>query len=535
MNKYVHRLLGVMFQGQQTQQVVHISSQLLPIYPKEWRAHWQAKGFPWRTKPEIDEKRQEELAKCRTVVPDIEKGIYPFKGMNLSRADVEWLLATYGFVAPQDACIPILRKLNQRDGLDLRGANLRRVDLTELPLSHILGGLDWTNEYLMHSLSREQFDMAAVHLEEGWLIGTHLDGAILGGAHLERANLTKAYLRGVDLSEAELESANLFGASLQGAYLEFTNLRKTNLTSADLRGTHLVRARLEEATLWNAHLEGANLREAHLEGANLQNINLEGANLTKAHLEGADLKQASLKGKVVPESDWEQVRKWAPFSNHELAPAHLQSAFFDAATNLEKAILGEKKHGFVSIADVQWGDVNLLVVDWSQVNQLGDEYEALQKRYLNDYQAAVRANRQLAVVLEDQGLNEDASRFAYRAQILQRKVLWKQRNFWKWSGSAMLALLAGYGYRMWRIIVAYLFVILICAGAYFVLGVYYEPHLSFPDAVLTSVTAFHGRVFSEPFLHSGTPQLWVTAFEAVAGLIIEGVFIAMLTQKFFGK
>jgi len=32
----------------------------------------------------------------------------------------------------------------------------------------------------------------------------------------------------------------------------------------------------------------------------------------------------------------------------------------------------------------------------------------------------------------------------------------------------------------------------------------------------------------------GTP-FWVTAFEAVAGLVVEGVFIAMLAQRFFGK
>ena len=88
---------------------------------------------------------------------------------------------------------------------------------------------------------------------------------------------------------------------------------------------------------------------------------------------------------------------------------------------------------------------------------------------------------------------------------------------------------------MWRILVAYVAIVLLCAGGYFFLGIYYEPHLSFLDALLTSITAFHGRVFSEPFLHPGAPQLWVTAFEAVAGLVIEGVFIAMLTQKFFGK
>src|SRR5579875_723799 len=102
----------------------------------------------------------------------------------------------------------------------------------------------------------------------------------------------------------------------------------------------------------------------------------------------------------------------------------------------------------------------------------------------------------------------------------------------KCCGNSMIS---GNGCRMGRILVAYLIIVLLCAGAYFVLGMYYQPHLSFLEAVLTRVTAFHGRVFSEPFLRPGEPQQWVTAFEAIAGLVIEGVFIAMLTQKFFGK
>ena len=60
-----------------------------------WSAYWIAQGQPWRTEPEVDSKRQEELAQRRTIAPDIEKGIYPFKGMKLSRADVEWLLSTH--------------------------------------------------------------------------------------------------------------------------------------------------------------------------------------------------------------------------------------------------------------------------------------------------------------------------------------------------------------------------------------------------------------------------------------------------------
>lgn len=39
------------------------------------------------------------------------------------------------------------------------------------------------------------------------------------------------------------------------------------------------------------------------------------------------------------------------------------------------------------------------------------------------YQLAVQAYRQVAVILREQGLNEHADRFAYRAQVLQRRVL----------------------------------------------------------------------------------------------------------------
>ena len=41
---------------------------------------------------------------------------------------------------------------------------------------------------------------------------------------------------------------------------------------------------------------------------------------------------------------------------------------------------------------------------------------------LDEYEQVVRANRQLAGVLRDQGMNEEADRFAYRAQLLQRTV-----------------------------------------------------------------------------------------------------------------
>src|SRR5258708_3659489 len=184
MNKHVRKLFGVMFQSQQTQQVVRIQPQHSPTSPEEWRQHWQSQSQPWRTEPEIDAKRQEELSKRRAIVPDIEKGIYPFKGMKLSRADVEWLLATHeNGRGPVDWGDETQRG---REGLDLRGADLNHTDLRNLPLSCLRGGLnkkDWEETTV------EQSSMAGVCLEGADLRKAHLEKAILSRAHLERASL----------------------------------------------------------------------------------------------------------------------------------------------------------------------------------------------------------------------------------------------------------------------------------------------------------------------------------------------------------
>src|SRR5581483_3398716 len=104
-----------------------------------WRTHWHAQGQPWRTEPVIDQQRQKELAQCRATIPDIEKGIYPFRGVKLSRAEVEWLLATHengrGPVDWSD------EKQQNRWGLDLRGADLREANLGNLPLTRLRGDL----------------------------------------------------------------------------------------------------------------------------------------------------------------------------------------------------------------------------------------------------------------------------------------------------------------------------------------------------------------------------------------------------------
>ena len=445
MNRSIRKLLGTMRQDKQRPGAVE--PRPLPVRTAgEWQAYWQSQGQPWRTEPEIDVMRQEELAKSRLTVPDIGEGIYPFKKVKLSRADVEWLLATHeGGRGPVDWNNESQRA---REGLDLRGADLRDVDLKHLPMARLRGALTWQEQPY---LTEERRQEAVILLEGADLKYAHLEGAILADVRLKKV---------------------------------------------DLRAVHFA-----YAYLVRTHLEGVSLEDAHLERANL-------------------------------------------------LAAYLEDTF------LGGVVLADEHHIGPRLLGVHWEKTDLGDVNWTQVRILDDEYRARQKkreqrvkekkRRMLEYERAVLANRQLALALQSQGLNEDAARFAYRAQILQKTVLWfhlthrhvrfrqRMRTGGGWFFSWFLYLLTGYGYRMWRILAAYLLIVSLCAGVYFVLGMSYPPHVSLLQALLESITAFHGRVFSEVFA-SDTPQIWVTAFEAVAGLVIEGVFIAMLTQRFFGK
>jgi uncharacterized protein YjbI with pentapeptide repeats len=400
-----------------------------------WQNYWKEQGQPWRTEPEIDVERQKYLDERRNITSDIKQGIYPFKDIKLSRADVEWLLATH-----ENGRGPVhIREEGQykRNGLDLRGANLENVDLKRLPLARVRFGLNW-DEWI--PATQEQREMAGCHLKEANLSRAHLEGVYLNNAYMEKANCAWAYL--------------------------------------------------EAANLANAHLEHAYLHEAHLE---------------KALLRGAHLERCDLSG-----------------------------AYFDAASGLNSIYLSSEKFGIISLVDVSWGGANLSVVNWASVKMLGNELKAKKSNRLEDYQTAVRANRQLAVVLRDQGLNEEADRFAYRAQLLQRKVWSLQRKPLKYLFSWFLYLLAGYGYRPIRSVIWYLIIIFGFAAAYFAFG-----HLPpVPDAFVFSLTSFHGRGFfpglgNETSLHN--PLVVLAAIEAVVGLFIEISFIATFTQRFFGR
>jgi len=513
---------------EQDQDTSQLTSHPTTDDPTAWRSYWRVKHGAWRTEPEISLERQEELQRHRSIVPDVEKGIYPFKGMKLNRADVEWLLATH------DAGRGPVEWDNEQDrerwGLDVRGANLCHADLHELPLARLRGGLEF-DEY--DSATVDQRNLAILLMEEADLAKAQLNGANLRSAQLSRTNfreaqlqgtfLFNANLKGADFTWAKLKKANLGAALLQGADLCEADLMRTNLRAALLQGAYLGDARLKKSFMFRAQLQGA-----YLDGALLEEAFLHEANFIDADLRGAQLRGAFLTG----------------------------------------IKLGNKQHIGPLLADVEWGDTNLAVIDWSQVTKLGDEWKAEQKltpskmkkenltgwkrayppvqvqrsqsnltgwERLEDYQAAVRANRQLAIALQTQGLYEEAARFAYRAQRLQRVVLRQQKKIGSYLFSGFLDLIAGYGYRPRRSLVAYLIIILGFMVLFLLNSHFVAPHLRWDEALVLSLSSFHGRGFFSQNISLGDAYARLAAAEAVIGLIIEISFIATFTQRFFGR
>lgn len=302
------------------------------------------------------------------------------------------------------------------------------------------------------------------------------------------------------------------------------NLEGANLQLAYLRTAVLPKAHLEGANLQNANLEHALLYDIHLEGAHLAAANLKGAQLHRAHLEGAELIFAELEG--------------AALAGARLDGANLSGATFDKSTHLTDAVLTN-----VSVDRVTYDNVNLTVVDWGLVPILGDEMWARNDdperqdgvARLDDFVAAVRANRVLAATLRSQGMTEDADRYVYRAQVLQREVLRRQGHWGRSAGSWLLDIVSGYGYKPARSIVTYALIISLFAGGFFLNAQFATPHLRWDEALVLSLSSFHGRGFFTSGISLSDTLARLAAGEAVIGLLIEVIFISTFTQKFFGR
>ncbi len=436
----------------------------------------------WRIEPEISDARQAFLRERLTIVPDIQQGSYPFKDVQLTRADIEWLLLTHeqgrGPVKWSDFT------QQARQGIDLRGANIQHVNLRNLPLACVRGGLT----------------------QEEWVATTQ----------------TQRVLAGVHLEQADLSGAHLEGALLRGAFLQSVSLRA---------------ALLERAVLFQAHLEGAYLRKAHLEGANMMYAHLEGAYLRKAWLTGVDLRHAICDNTTNLEKVTLLNKKWGCVLLADVHWGDCNLALLNwrhvlplgdetLAQQLRRSAKSFKeKHYALDVSQAAGRAYRQLA---NAMRAQGMNEEAMPFAYRAQVLQRTILRRRLLwgseMFFEEQQTAQTSVR--QRVRELRHRILIGTSYLFSW----FLDIIAGYGYKPERGLGLYLLTILT-----FTLVYHFAGTLPFGQSLIFSVTAFHGRGFLIGPFTLASPVTALAALEAVIGLFIEISFIATFTQRFFGR
>lgn len=284
------------------------------------------------------------------------------------------------------------------------------------------------------------------------------------------------------------------------------DFRQANLDGADFRG-----AILKEADFYAASLRHADFRWANLNGAYFASTDLQGARLRKSNLGGTVFFEADLRG------------------------ADLTVCRLDPMTVLIDVVLDST----TKLGDISWNGALLNQIDWNQIPTLGDDI--LTTSILDSHAriqatfTAARAYQGLANALKGQGSLLIASRFRQRGRQLERQALFLTRKPLQGFGSWLLDIVAGYGEKPGRIFVAYLLVIFVFATGYLGISHVVETglaHLSWDEALVLSLTSFHGRGFFPGFLSLGDWVSRLAALEAIIGLFIELLLIATFSHRF---
>ncbi len=267
----------------------------------------------------ISDERQNELSRLLTVDVDPSRDIYPFKGIELTREDVVWLLENH----PQD--------------LDLRGANLRQVNLSGLTFHRLHGGLTNNEEMQIADQGRreEAVQVAAIQMQGANLRSTRFIEATLNHAHLEGADLTEVRLISCELMHAHLDQARLNAAQIISCHLEYAHLSGGHVIGANFEYVFLSDARADEATFRSTHFEHVQFIESELGFADFRNAYLEYADFYHAQapnaiFEGSDICHADFRFANLADSRLKSVcAEQALFSHAILRRADLSGAWLE--------------------------------------------------------------------------------------------------------------------------------------------------------------------------------------------------------------
>ncbi len=435
---------------------------------------------------------------------------------------------------------------------NLSDASMRRAKAFRSRFSGArLGGLSAADSTFEHCYF-EGADFASAY--HGALFLPH-------GADLTTADLKDSRFEGAVLGSyvgARLQGANLGSSSFAGATLRRVDLSGTDLTACDLAG-----ADLRDAKLFGAVL-GDDYGAARLIGRAPEKDAPPTPDEDFAYLEAA-VRGANVPPRPDPPERLPQVKRWVYDYPDVLGAADLRGVYFDESSRLDGVKL-TRSDGAVFVEGVRWGAVDLSRINWEGGHVLGDELAVADKvtkrgydleslhtrtlgeddrdiaaahrqfkerkaaRYVALLEGAVRANRQVALTLREQGLGDEADYYSYRFRNLQRQLYRAQNRQPEHVLSFLLWLVAGYGLRPARIFISYVAVVSVFAVLYTSI----VKDLAIWDGVVRSINAFHGRGFSVDAGASEATRL-LAASEALIGLFVEATLIATFAQRFLAR
>jgi len=275
------------------------------------------------------------------------------------------------------------------------------------------------------------------------------------------------------------------------------------LNYADLDTVREVLSRSLDLT--GASLRHANCRYANFAGATLADTDLEGTDCFRADLSGIDCRHAHLLG--------------TNFSS-----ANLSLARFDSVSSLRDVLLDSQ----TKLTRAVWDDTP--VTREESGSRLADQVEF--------YRDASRVYRSVALALRSLGHYNQAAAYRILERRMERSALLLELKVTSYLGSLVLDLVAGYGEQPGRIFIAYVSVITTFTAGYW--WVTNSPRgqsspLQWYEALVLSLSSFHGRGFFPSTLSLGDPVAVLAAIEAVIGLFIELTLIATFSRRFLGS
>lgn len=279
-----------------------------------------------------------------------------------------------------------------------------------------------------------------------------------------------------------------------------TALEEWAESGRSMEGFVLCGASLEGVRLSNPDsgydMRRANLLRANLRGARMFNINLEGGDLLKADLSGANLNQAKLRD------------------------VNLLGTILDGA----------------SLQQVDWGEGLLQEGQGNRAERAGKAGEAREF-----FQEAEEVYRNLSRAYDAAGLGESAGIFFQKRMVMRRRLM--PRWSWARAWSKLVDLCSGYGENPERVVASSLALILLCATAYFCIGVEGpNGHMQLDSnanlavntanylnciyfSVVTFTTLGYGDITPRGLAEA------LSAMEAFTGAFMMALFVAVFSKK----